>query len=1764
MSSDFTVRGVESGFVSTDGFAELYGAEVGMSPPVSVSLSGPNRGSGHLVELAGVADDVVELETGDGIVSFERAGVLVSRARSEGAVRGAGDPELTQFLAGSARGGSSGLSAVRRYSVSLPADIAAAVAVLDEAVGRDIAEAGTLRPSDPARSGDPFRSPFGMIASRIPGAVFDPAARAAMRKIADWVDAPVPDGAPQAQRRKRPKVPGVYRVGGELLLEPAGRLTAGEAADSDPYLVLVHGTFSHTEGGFGQLRGTAQWDSMVARYDGRVLAVEHPTLGLTPAENAAQAARLLPAGARLHMVSHSRGGLVAEALSYCAACEPALGAYAHAPHPDVDALPELRRLLVDRGITVERFVRVACPARGTTLASRRLDRWASFLFNVFNLIPVMRETGAAALVKKFLLAMLDQRSDPRVVPGIETQMPESPFLRTLLAAPPLEDGLGSITGDVQGSGIGRRLLVAGADLFYREDHDFVVPTESMSGGITREAARSAYFQGPAVNHSAYFGNADSREALNAWLRAKPGEPVPGFAEPPAPGPSRGASRGSAASSGSVLVVPDLLGSRLLVDAEAVWPDVPGFVALGADAALSAQTPQEVGGLVDEYDPLLFMLETRFATTGWAYDPRRSLADAAAALGAEIYRRLEAGRGPVLLVTHGAGALVALAALKIIGIDDWRASGGRGVLISPPLDGTWLASAHLAGVTELCALLALLDHTGSPKDIGVQLAGWPSLHELDPGNEAGSAWRRGLAPLKWTQFSAVYGQAEHTIRRDGTSKFVISTAGDGHVEHPYHGGPTAYYLPVQNARLPSDPDVAASVLDLLEGRIPGHLTTTVPASGTMTTAELPDLRGELLLPTAADLVRSAWGGGRSRARHPALRVSVVHGDLRAVTGPILVGHQDGTPIAGAERALDTRLSGTLSRRLGLGAYPGPLGTSEVFGGADEPGSAVAVIGLGDAGDLTPAALTAAVTRGVLRLAATHLDRSTGDPWERMTLAAVLIGTNLIPPMPVENALNALVTGVRHANRRLHDIGELLTVDDLRIVELYEERSIQAVHAARRLPRDHTPDGDDKIVVVDRVVEGKGHRSGSPHATYQEGVWRTIRIVNADPRDNPSPDDRLVALSFTSIERSARAEQNVNTGQRELIDALVAEAIDNPNTDDQLFNTLYEMLVPNSLKGQGYGGENLMVVVDEQAAVLPLEMLATRSQEGVQPLAVDVGMVRRLETRTFDTLARQSAGRAALVISDPPGTGLPRLLGARDEARRVAEVLTNHGFDVTAIIPKDEDDAPDVVRILNALFRRSYRIVHMAGHGNYSATDPSRSGMVIGPDTYLTALEIAKMRTAPDLVFLNCCHLGAMQPRPGQAAVAGDAPRPLRADRLASSISRRLIDNGVRAVVAAGWAVDDRAAAQFAHLLYDRLLGGEDLGTATHSARIGVHRDHPALNTWGAYQVYGPPAMRLGTNRTRERPDHRPVGRREFRDALTALKRRAEKTDEDAVATIRAELETLLVDVPQEWLSGTELALLGRVWAALADYKRAVEALESLQQDWKAVASLNDLQELANIKAKWAVQQAAKAPETRAWVRLLDEADHIMELLIGLGPSPERLSLRAGVARRRARCSTDPDEILAALETARDDYGQAAGLHEEKTGRIDIYPALNHILFEWMVARRRGEDYDRTPADALIERYRGSASEPDLSFWSRVTDADVALTEGLISSRPLPRAVVDDIAERYVVAFTNSSSRERTTVVEHLDMIESALSGLPAADTDALGDLRRRLESWRPQV
>ncbi|MFX5245039.1 hypothetical protein ABTD35_19645, partial [Acinetobacter baumannii] len=74
------------------------------------------------------------------------------------------------------------------------------------------------------------------------------------------------------------------------------------------------------------------------------------------------------------------------------------------------------------------------------------------------------------------------------------------------------------------------------------------------------------------------------------------------------------------------------------------------------------------------------------------------------------------------------------------------------------------------------------------------------------------------------------------------------------------------------------------------------------------------------------------------------------------------------------------------------------------------------------------------------------------------------------------------------------------------------------------------------------------------------------------------------------------------------------------------------------------------------------------------------------------------------------------------------------------------------IMAALHQDAWRILHLAGHGVHEYVVPTTtpadggsgtrkvSGMVIGDGWFLTPGDVEQMRYVPELVFINCCHLG----------------------------------------------------------------------------------------------------------------------------------------------------------------------------------------------------------------------------------------------------------------------------------------------------------------------------------------------------------------------------------------------------------------------------------------
>ena len=375
-------------------------------------------------------------------------------------------------------------------------------------------EAAATRGATRGWMGEAVLSAFEIVTGVAKDSAVDLATAAITRKL---------DGAVNA---------GVYQLAADPLppsLKQGGLQPANiqAAPDGGPLLVLIHGTFVDTVSTFGKL-WTAHPQAvrdLFTHYGGRVYALDHPTLAHSPIANALTLVQAMPAGARLHLVTHSRGGLVAEILARAcgggALATQELAFFKGAGYATHRAqLRELVNAAQAKRLKVERTVRVACPAHGTLLASKRLDaylsvlRWGLELANV----PVAPE------LVDFLHEVARRRADPAQLPGLEAMMPESPVVAWLNSrSEPVPGDLRVVAGDMEGDSVGSWVKTLLSDAFYWTDNDLVVQTRSMYGGMARSplatgpGASFMLDRGAKVSHFNYFANQRTVDAVAAAL-----------------------------------------------------------------------------------------------------------------------------------------------------------------------------------------------------------------------------------------------------------------------------------------------------------------------------------------------------------------------------------------------------------------------------------------------------------------------------------------------------------------------------------------------------------------------------------------------------------------------------------------------------------------------------------------------------------------------------------------------------------------------------------------------------------------------------------------------------------------------------------------------------------------------------------------------------------------------------------------------------------------------------------------------------------------------------------------------------------------------------------------------------------------------------------------------------------------------------------------------------------------------------------------------
>jgi tetratricopeptide (TPR) repeat protein len=1544
-----------------------------------------------------------------------------------------------------------------------------------------------------------------------------------------------------------------------------------------------------------------------------------------------------------------------------------------------EELKQLNNLLAGKRPRVERFVRVGCPSRGTTLAAGRLDVYINLLLSGVQLVgaKLLGPKGAAFIgsLRSLAIAVARKRFDDGLLPGIKAMVPDGGMAR-FLNDPNLrvDADLSVIAGNSSiGDGLRQTLLVALTNLYYWQANDWVVETDAMIGGHPRQVPGVHFVDDgrghQPVNHFSYFAN---RRTFNAIVQALAGnhQGLPEFVSLHAQ-PVKTKSRGERGPRPKCITVmlPGLPGSHLRADGDRVWMH-PANIAVGRlhrlDVRKAGRQVIPDGWFPSRYAALAAYLEERgHRVEVFDYDWRLSLPQNSRRLGETLETLAGEAAAESLklrLLTHSMGGWVSLLWLATDSRGLWdrlcREQDMRLVMAGTPLQGTFDTVQLLAAQHPLLRMLAAVDFKHDRHELVEQFRHYPGLLETLPGaalsgpdwnafddrqwaqlaTALGKRWKHPEAgalqqafgvrsrvdietpPLHGNRVLYLAGQDNATpvgVRAEGKQlRFDYTAEGDGLT--PWASTPQwlqdgrCWYLPrVKHGDLFCSPAAFPAIQELLEHGATRLLPQRPPAVARGVGA-VPDVDADtpLLFPTEDDLEAAALHGTPPRFGPPVeplglCHVRIRHGNIHYADLPVMVGHYQGDGVTGSEAALDRSLGGRLTALHRASLYPGPLNTVEIVvqPGTQRSDGAV-VVGLGTLGQLSAANLRETLRHGLIRFGLDHGARLRGTEDSgrdgdgrgqgELALASLVIGSG-VGGMPRIDAVKALLEAVADANRQLRELDAPL-LQRLDIIELFEDAAIAIAHACERVCREL---GD--ALTVDLAVRSMPGGLQRPFFDEAEPWWRRIQVTGNEQ-----------GLDFAPLTDRAGIDVRSHPVQTTLIDRMLAVATANTAADPAIGRSLFELLVPVAFKSQVEAQGGMVLLVDDRAARYPWELLTDRRSRDRRPLATRIGMVRQLYDRSGEPARPTVRNGRALVVGDTEaGDGFPPLPGAVAEASLVAERLNRGGFDAGQPLIRRRS-----IDIVIALTNHDYQIAHLAGHGvvAHPVRDPSTgepvkdpitgterlsTGMLLGDGIVLGAEEIQALPCVPELVFLNCCYLGAnREPPPG-------GPR----HTLAANLGTAFIRAGAKCVIAAGWAVDDAAAASFAETFYEAMLSGSTFGEAVTRARKAVFDAHGDSDTWGAYQCYGDYAFRL---RAASASPIAPVAPgpafhspREIEIEASNIRNEiyTARMGSDALQPLDPDarlryLGDLLEEQPH-LNTGAACAAIGAAWQELGDFAQSVAWSERAITCEDGGATLKTLEGRVNALARLAERCiAAASPDAspEILVASLEEAREIagkaLELadtLVGMGETAERAGIRARAYKHHgilhaalASALTDEEKAAAARERARDSLVSAYAVYRTAAdralavhGRLDSYPLLNAVGLWLYLARQAGRvrkvrdalkamDTDSVLAelDQLADQFAAQPpAEGAQRFWERTDRINREVLRSLVCKglhRPPSAPQWRQLAARYREAFQRGSPRERDSVTKQLRLLVLLL-GTGAPELRALAELYREVSS-----
>lgn len=1499
---------------------------------------------------------------------------------------------------------------------------------------------------------------------------------------------------------------------------PGGKMLNGKV------LLLLHGTLSSTDGSFGDLKGRA-WNAVFDLYD-HVLALDHYTLSVSPFQNAEDLLKELPDDLTFDILSQSRGGLIGDILARCDRRNSLIGF----SEDEIELMgaedPDFKRLLgsinlLARGksLKVDKFVRVACPAGGTTLLSNRLDHFLNALLTALGLAVGSKLNPLYNIIKEFLMGVLSSRADAKAIPGLWAMVPSSAYQKINNRRDrDVTSKLYVIAGDGKvGGSLGNTLLVIFSNLFYRADNDLVVDTKSMKRGLSREQGLYQYLSRDSeTTHFSYFKKENTQKGILCALQDITNDPEVPFERITRENIDRGIRIQIGMASYSfdnvtgkkpiALMLPGIMGSTLRDENGEIWMDF-GRIHKGhfvSHLYLGNERVTASGVMAQYYKDLSEFLLRDHDLKIFAFDWRKSLTEAAKDLEKLVTQYLEYGQ-PINIIAHSMGGLV-IKKLMVNHQKTWSELIGRDkshlFLLGTPWRGSHLIMEVLTGHSKRIKQLNFLDFHNSKDEILNNVYEFPGVFELLPLVNDGAIKDHGFGSTEfWKEVERYADDAlipdepvlkayEAMIKADELdlkkNEKIFYIAG--------HDDTVFQYKIKKNWFTGKEKLVYEKT-----NRGDGSVTWALGVPATISAKNVyysPITHGELanapvIFETINDLIR--FGTSQNLPNTPPVSRSgeiiteaddldIIPGSDQEAIETIFGISRAAAPARSSGQTLSITVSNAdlknarhpvmVGHFRSDGIYSAEKALDGYLGGRLSERHRLAFYP-GEVGESEITYHSESTPKGGLVVGLGDSDKLTPYRLSLSVEKAIIKyafffrdNYSLVKNKNHGSSISSVIIGNSFAGLPVSEsiIGIITGIQ--RANEKINHLNI-GLNPIRELEFiDYYEDLAQLCYQTLRKLEEGNNSFNITVNKFQSGPGKRKRFTLYDGASwwhtfttaalpADEADERPSGLAYTSSSGKARVEQNTTCSDLQIVEHLSAEFSHLKNWEHKLSKTMFELLVPNDFKSVIRNQNNIVWKMDEYSAQFPWEMFHNYTDD---PGSEPPTFVNTGLIRQLITGNYQSD----FIMAD---TNKAIVIGDPDYSGTAFSQLPGAADEATLVsqIIRAHHYSPltlinrKAAEIIKELFSGSYKIMHFAAHGVYETLSQGRfrAGVVLGNGVFLEPCTVRQLPTLPEFVFINCCYSGTMTP-------PEDKYYKYRT-RLAANIGTQFIRMGVKAVVVTGWAVDDAAAKTFAKELYDLLFAGYEFGTAVQRARKKCYELHPHTNTWGAYQCYGDHFYRLVNKNPQSLRDEPFVtatqARTELENLLSLIKEGKVNVSEKL-----EELNRIQAKVEVNRLENAEIKeFYAKIYAELGNYAGAVRIFEELLTTEKADFSVTSLEQYCSLRSKLLVARVGKNEQIQEEVTKLIKD---LEVILLIGKTSERLALMGSIYKRAA--------IVSGIKDNRDYLEQMKEYFKESFVRTETFPledrayALsNYLLAEYALYGPDGSKELNEPVETFIK-------------------------------------------------------------------------------------------------